>query len=199
MTLKGDPSWLLIPSTLSRKSRNALAWVVLLCDEAGVTRRRDLSTAFEVRDQRHLTSIVAELEAAGCVRRQDGGRSIKVVWSKVYGRAWRSCLNCPRPVKNVRGARYCATCQAAVARHDRAWKAEAFEIWAAGLNQGHSEAAIVYRLHVVLKRPMFTPRRADSVDDRHEGIVPWLLEKKMVTEKVWRDRVRAHAADEIDN
>lgn len=193
---------MLVPRDMKRSTRDLLAWCLLLADEDGVVIRSDLAEVLDARDPDHLADRIVDLEEWGYVRRMRKpapyGSRLKVVYTAAYGRAWKRCMNCPRPVKNVRGARYCATCQAGVARHDRAWKAEAFEIWADGLKDKQSEARIVYRIGAATGHPMFTPRDAGA-DQKREGIVPYMLREGMLVDRFWRERMKAHAGNEGDD
>jgi hypothetical protein len=202
MNEHGSPRWLNVPRGMRRASLACLAWMLLIADEDGVVVRRDLADVLDAREERNLSRTIADLEAWGYVRRlrKPGppGSHIRISYAMVYGRAWRQCLNCPRPVKNVRGARYCATCQASVARHDRAWKKEAVEIWMDGLKLKQSEALIVYRICGATGHPMFTPRDAGA-EQKREGVVPWMLAEQMLVDRFWRDRMRSHAANEGDD
>lgn len=186
-----------MPRALSRAGRSALAWAVLLADDEGTLKHRDLVEALDA-DSATVGRRVQELEGFGLVRRlrkpPPFGSHIRVSWKALYGKTWKACTVCPRPVKNVRGARFCAVCQASIARKDRSWKRMAFEIWVSA-KKGTSEAATVYKIRAATGHPLFTP----SDPGAHEGIVPWMLSEKMLLDPMWRERIKAAGGGEPDD
>ncbi len=194
--------WLNLPRSMSGAELKVLGWAIILADDEAVVVRRDLAELLDARDRIHLTVVIRALEGRGCVRRlpkpRPLGSHIRVSWSRIYEKAWKQCLNCPRPVKNVRGARYCATCQASVARHDRSWKATAFEIWHDALTRKQGEAALVYRICMATGQPAYS-RRGAGADVGKEGVVPNLLAEGLLVDKLWSDRMRAHNSNEGDD
>lgn len=190
---------LTLPRALTRAARGVLAWAILLANEDGIVAHADLVDVLDVADRSTFAKRLRELEGHGLIirlrRPNPVGSFIRIAWARLYGRTWNACINCPRPAKNVRGARYCAVCQASLARHDRSWKAMAFEIWADGTSKRQGESTIVYRVRAATGHPLFTPSETGS----HEGIVPWMVSEKLLVDALWRERMRAATTGEGDD
>ncbi len=207
---KEEPrEWIKIPRSLPRRAVSLVPWLWILADENGVVPCSLLSRQTGLNHS-NTTRAVAELVKGGVVVRLtrrmaaaldlDPARSwLRVVWSRIFGNAWKACLNCPRPVHPARGARYCPTCQATVSRPDRTWKAIAFERWHQGKDRRdekgrplpESEAQIVYAIHAATRHPLFTRARQVGDEEAQEGIVDYLVRMGMIDEANWKMRGRA--------
>lgn len=192
-------AWLRIPSTLSRRAATLLPWLILLADDRGLVPRARLRTVLEgARGEEPMRHAITDLVHAGLIIRTPTkqlkalgvevttrpGAYLTVVWGRVYSAGWKQCLNCIRPVKPVRGSRYCATCQATVARQDRSWKALAFERWVQGRARvsangnpaPETESAIAFAIHRATNVPLYTRRRNVGDDDAaDEGVINFMI------------------------
>lgn len=195
-----------LPKSLTRAARDTLFAAMHLADAEGLTSVAEIAALLDITDSR-MKSRLAELERHGLARRLgragsalngDGrARLVRIAYSKVFTAGWQTCAHCPRPVvKGAERPKYCATCMATIVRHDRTWKATAFEIWA-GAAKGESEAKIAYRIHANTGQPLFDRRSTKDEDERgKEGIIPWMLSRGLFEDAMWADKMRARAAGE---
>lgn len=192
----GVATGLKLPRAISRAGAAAIAWGLHLADEDGCVVVDRLREALGITASRSVRSIVAELERLGLARRLVVSRPLKMrlVYSAIFkGEKWQTCQHCPHPVvTGVAKPRYCATCMATIVRHDRTWRAHAFEVWAA--SRGLTEAAVIYKIHAQTNQPLFTRKGVkDSVETPKEGIVNWMLHTGLIVDETyWRQRVRAY-------
>jgi hypothetical protein len=191
-----------LPVNLSNRARGVLGWMLVLMDDEGCVLAEDLRDVLGLSSRpgdptAALRSTLRDLEAFGLARRirRSSPLRIRVALSKVVVDGWTTCMHCPRPVVvGTHASHYCAPCMATLVRHDRTWRAHAFEVWAAQ-NPGESEAKVIYKIHAQTNQPLFS-RKLDP-DTVKEGIVNWMLSAGMiVNEPFWRGRVRAFAAGE---
>lgn len=190
--------WLRTPRSLTRKAVNLLPWILWYVDDDGVVEQATLREATRFTREA-VARAVGELVAAGLIVRvrENGaqtGKRIRVVWSAVLVDVpWRKCLNCIRPIKPVRGSRYCAACQATVGREDRSWKAIAFERWCQGVTRSvngkacpETEHAIAYAIHRATGVPLFARKRVEGTDDINgEGVVDYMIRSGWFTDPGW--------------
>lgn len=186
-----------IPDNISARGRMTLLWCLFGANVDGLITYADLRTLSGYGED-STKKALAEIEAQGFIRRLTHARPrrIRVCFSRIFRRGWRTCMHCPRPV--VHGAPkslYCATCLATIVRHDREWRTMAFEIWAS--SSGESDAKVVYRIHARTGQPIFT-RRGDAVETGKEGIVNWMIDMGMLKASEWAERMKAHATGEVE-
>lgn len=212
-------AWFGLPRGMPRRCIGLLPWFLLLCDENGIVPRARIAEVADVTDdelRRTITALVAmglvvrvppkRLRTLGIeINGGHVGAYLQPVWGRIYSRAWKQCLNCCRPVKPVRGSRYCATCQATMARTDRSWKAIAFERYVqgrfrideSGKHRPESEAAIAYAIHRATGQPLHTRRRVEGdADMANEGVINFLVREGHFTDQCWREYMRAHTTGE---
>lgn len=190
-------AWMRVPPSLPRRAAALIPWMVLLSDDRGVVPLARLRQVCGVGDKKLRLSI-NELVAAGLIIRTPtrqaramglevtarAGAFLSVVWGRIFSASWRQCLNCIRPVKPVRGSRFCAVCQATVARQDRSWKAIAFERWVQGRARigpsgkpaPESESAIAFAVHRATNTPLYTRRRnVGDEEQADEGVINFMV------------------------
>ncbi len=189
-----------LPASLTVRERYVLAWALHLIDLDATCKLDDIEAATGY-SARAVRMSVAMLEERGLVRRfRFAGKPqrLRVALSRIFkSDAWKTCAHCQHPV--VPGAakpKYCATCMATIVRHDRQWKAHAFEIWASSKKE--SEAQCIYRIHVQTNQPLFTRKGSkDDADPGKEGVVNWMLGEDMIVDtEYWRARIKAYNSRE---
>jgi hypothetical protein len=194
--IDGPATSLKLPRAISRGAAAAVAWALHLADDTGCVELTALRDALGVTDASSTRRILGELERLGLARRLVTSRPLKMrlVYSAIFkGDKWQTCQHCPHPVvTGVAKPRYCATCMATIVRHDRTWRAHAFEVWAS--SRGTTEAAVIYKIHAQTNQPLFTRKGVkDSVETPKEGIVNWMLHTGLIVDETyWRQRVRAY-------
>ncbi len=210
-------AWFGLPRGMPRRCIGLLPWFLLLCDNDGIVPLARLAEVTELT-RSALASTIASLVAQGLVVRvppkrlrtlgiesSTVGSHLQPVWGRIFSKAWKQCLNCCRPVKPVRGSRYCATCQATMARTDRSWKAIAYERWVQGRTRvddkgrhiPESEAAIAYAIHRATGQPLHTRKRVEGdVEMNTEGVVNFLVREGWFVDVGWREIMRNHTQGE---
>lgn len=142
--------------------------MLALAGEAGEVSRAALVHALDISLPR-LANVLAELEAAGLIRRAGKTRGARLFLkvSCLFRQANPGCEVCSRPST---AGRFCARCKQGF-RADRAWREEALRL--------HVEGKSPYAIAIALNRPLRT-HFADDDGVYVDGVINWLVSERLI-------------------